>query len=88
MAIYDNKLTIAQQQLQDWVARHPNDKRAVTFDSWFTQPAFCRYLDQTLKLPYVGTLSGTDMVNLKTGPIPLSDFAPTQKRTSAEAQTG
>jgi hypothetical protein len=75
MALYDSKLTIAQQQLQDWVKLHPQDKRAITFDSWFTQPAFCRYLDQTLKLPYVGTLSGTDMVNLKTGQKTLSDFA-------------
>jgi hypothetical protein len=75
VALYDSKLTIAQKQLQHWVGLHPKDKRAVTFDSWFTQTAFCRYLDQNLKLPYVGTLSGTDMVNLKTGPIPLSDFA-------------
>ena len=75
MALYDSKLTIAQQQLQHWVAQHPNDKRAVTFDSWFTQPDFCRYLDQTLKLPYVGTLSGTDEVNLKTGQKTLSEFA-------------
>jgi len=74
-ALYDSKLTIAQQQLQHWVAQHPNDKRAVTFDSWFTQPDFCRYLDQTLKLPYVGTLSGTDEVNLKTGQKTLSEFA-------------
>ena len=75
MALYDSKLTIAQQQLQRWVAQHPNDKRAVTFDSWFTQPGFCRYLDQTLKLPYVGTLSGTDEIILKTGQKTLSDFA-------------
>jgi len=75
MALYDSKLTIAQQQLEQWVKLHPNDKRAVTFDSWFTQPDFCRYLDQTLKLPYVGTLSGTDKILLKTGETTLSEFA-------------
>ncbi|MGQ9494394.1 MAG: hypothetical protein ACUVR2_11655 [Anaerolineae bacterium] len=30
------------------------------FDDWYTQPAFCRFLDQALGLPYVGTLSGSD----------------------------
>jgi len=75
MALYDSKLSIAREQLQHWVAQHPDDKRAVTFDSWFTQPDFCRHLDQTLKLPYVGTLSGTDRVNLKTGEKTLADFA-------------
>jgi hypothetical protein len=83
-ALYDSKLTIAQQQLQHWVEQHPNDKRAVTFDNWFTQPAFCRYLDQTLKLPYVGTLSGTDGVNLKTGQKTLSDFAAQLKNEHLE----
>ena len=73
--LYDSKLTIAQQQLQRWVAQHPNDKRAVTFDNWFTQPAFCHYLDQSLQLPYVGTLPGSELVDLKTGQKTLSDFA-------------
>jgi len=31
----------------------------VTFDDGYTQPAFCRFLDQGLNLPYVGTLSGS-----------------------------
>jgi hypothetical protein len=83
-ALYDSKLTIAQQQLQHWLVQHPNDKRAVTFDSWFTQPDFCRYLDQTLKLPYVGTLSGTDKVNLKTGQKTLSEFAAQLKEEHLE----
>jgi hypothetical protein len=83
-ALYESKLTIAQQQLQQWVAQHPNDQRAVTFDSWFTQPDFCRYLDQTLKLPYVGTLSGTDRVNLKTGEKTLSEFAAQLKNEHLE----
>jgi hypothetical protein len=73
--LYDSKLIIAQQLLQQWVTAHPEPNLPVTFDSWFTQPAFCRFLDQTLKLPYVGTLAGTDQVNLKTGPTTLDDFA-------------
>ena len=46
----------------------------MTFDNWFTQPAFYRFLDQTLKLPYVGTLAETDKVNWETGPITLKDL--------------
>jgi hypothetical protein len=73
--LYDSKLIIAQQLLQQWVATHPEAKLPVTFDNWFTQPAFCRFLDQSLCLPYVGTLAGTDKVNLKTGQTTLDDFA-------------
>ncbi len=73
--LYDSKLIIAQQLLQRWVATHPDAKLPVTFDNWFTQPAFCRFLDQSLHLPYVGTLAGTDKVNLKTGQTTLDDFA-------------
>ncbi len=74
-ALYDSKLVIVQKLLQQWVEAHPDGKLPVTFDSWFTQPAFCRFLDQTLKLPYVGTLAGTDQLNLKTGQQTLKDFA-------------
>jgi len=73
--LYDSKLIMAQQLLQQWVETHPAEKLPVTFDNWFTQPAFCRFLDQTLQLPYVGTLAETDKVNLKTGQTTLGDFA-------------
>ncbi len=73
--LYDSKLIIVQKLLEQWVAAHPGEPRPVTFDNWFTQPAFCRFLDQTLHLPYVGTLAETDKVNLKTGPATLKDFA-------------
>lgn len=73
--LYDSKLIIAQQLLQAWVALHPTEKLPVTFDNWFTQPAFCRFLDQTLKVPYVGTLAETDKLNLKTGETTLDEFA-------------
>ncbi len=66
---------MVQKLLQQWVDTHPGEELPVTFDNWFTQPAFCRFLDQTLKLPYVGTLAETDKVNLKTGQSTLKDFA-------------
>ena len=83
--LYDSKLIIAQQLLQQWVATHPAEKLPVTFDNWFTQPAFCRFIDQTLRLPYVGTLAGSDKVNLKTGQTMLDDFAARLKSERLDA---
>jgi hypothetical protein len=61
--------------LTQWVAEHPDAHLPVTFDSWFTQPDFCKFLDRELKLAYVGTLSGKDPVTLKNGLLPLEKFA-------------
>lgn len=73
--LYATKLEIAKRLVQDWQAGHPELHLPVTFDSWFTQPEFCQFLDKTLHLAYVGTLSETDRVNLKTGQISLGEFA-------------
>jgi hypothetical protein len=73
--LYDSKLILVQKMLTQWVAEHPKAHLPVTFDNWFTQPAFCHFLDQDLHLAYVGTLASTDKVNLRTGQIPLEDFA-------------
>jgi hypothetical protein len=73
--LYDSKLSLAQKLLAQWLATHPDEQRPVTFDNWFTQPAFCRFLDQTLKLPYVGTLAESDKILLKTGADTLKAFA-------------
>jgi hypothetical protein len=73
--LYDSKLILVEKMLTQWVAEHPKAHLPVTFDNWFTQPDFCRFLDQELKLAYVGTLAGTDKVNLKTGQLSVGDFA-------------
>ena len=90
--LYDSKLTMAQDLLQQWVTQHPELSLPVTFDTWFTQPAFCRFLDQTLHLPYVGTLADNDKVNLKTGAETLKNFAARLKQQHLDAvkqgQTG
>jgi len=83
--LYDSKLIIVEKLLQQWVEAHPGEERPVTFDNWFTQPAFCRYLDETLKLPYVGTLAETDKANLKNGQIALKDFADRLKSQHLQA---
>jgi len=72
--LYHSKLVIGQELVRQFVAAHPRLKLPVTFDNWYTQPAFCRFLDKTLKIPYVGTLSSDDLVVLKQGPQRLETF--------------
>lgn len=74
-ALYQSKLLIGQQLLQQWVQQHPELKLPVTFDSWYTKPSFCRLINDTLQLPYVGTLNKTDHVLLRTGKKSLGQFA-------------
>jgi len=84
-ALYQSKLLIAERLLQQWVETHPGLKLPVTFDNWYTQPAFCRFVDQTLQLPYVGTLTEKDEVILKTGSELLTHFAERLKQEHLEA---
>jgi hypothetical protein len=86
--LYDPKLVIAKKLLEQWVKTHPEEQRPVTFDSWFTQPTVCQFLDQTLHLPYVGTLREDDQVNLETGLLSLKDFAERLKKEPQSAPQG
>jgi hypothetical protein len=72
--LYTSKLLIAQDLLRQVVTEHPELRLPVTFDNWYTQPAFCRFLDQTLRLAYVGTLAADDQVLLAAGPHRLDTF--------------
>ena len=83
--LYDSKIIIAQKLLQGWVENHPDELHPVTFDNWFTQPTFCRFLDQTLHLAYVGTLADGDQVNLSTGGKTLKEFAEHLKQEHLDA---
>jgi hypothetical protein len=85
--LYDSKLMIVEKLLQQWVEAHPGEERPITFDNWFTQPAFCRFLDETLQLPYVGTLAEMDKVNLKNGQTSLKDFAHQLKTEQLQDKT-
>jgi hypothetical protein len=73
--LYHSKLLIAQQLLTQFVAAQPNLTLPVTFDNWYTQPAFCRFLHRTLRVPYVGTLAEEDQVLLAAGATRLDAFA-------------
>jgi hypothetical protein len=85
--LYDTKLAIAKMMLAEWVQEHPTAHLPVTFDSWFTQPDFCRYLDQELHLAYVGTLSGTDRMLSNNVEITLDHFAQQLKQQHLEARS-
>jgi hypothetical protein len=74
-ALYASKLLMARHHLAEFVATCPELKLPVTFDNWYTQPAFCRYIDQDLGLPYVGTLAKDDKVNRQSGQETLQAFS-------------
>lgn len=83
--LYATKLDMAQSFLQQWVDTHPALKLPVTFDSWYTQPDFCHFLDQKLNLPYVGTLEKDDVLLLKDGAQTIGAFAARLKREHLKA---
>jgi len=72
--LYRSKLLIGQALLTQFFSQHPQHKLPVTFDNWYTQPAFCRFLDKTLKASYVGTLASDDLVELPEGEHRLDAF--------------
>jgi hypothetical protein len=83
--LYESKLDIAQTLVQEWVKAHPERKWPVTFDNWYTQPNFCRFLDQELHVPYVGTLEEKDVLVLKDGRKTVGQFAAQLKQEHLEA---
>ena len=72
--VYKSKLLIGQELIQAFFAKYPHLKLPVTFDTWYTQPAFCAFLDQQLGLAYVGTLKSNDEIVVDKGTLPLSEF--------------
>lgn len=73
-AIYQSKLFLGQQLLKQFYSDSSHYKLPVTFDNWYTQPAFCRFLNAQLKVPYIGTLASDDAVILEQGETKLHDF--------------
>ena len=83
--LYDSKLRIAENLLQEWTQEHPNLKPPLSFDSWYTQPAFCHFLDKDLQMSYVGALAEDHLVVLKIGQEKLSTFAAHLKQEHLDA---
>jgi hypothetical protein len=74
-ALYDSKLNIAERLITEWVQTHPDANWPVTFDAWYTQPAFCRYLDKELGVSYVGSLDKQNELLVQGGRTPVAEFA-------------
>jgi hypothetical protein len=83
-ALYQSKLVIAKILLKKWVKNNPDLKLPVTFDGWYTEPSFCRFIDEVLKLPYVGTLGKTDILLLHSGKQEVGQFAAKLKEERLE----
>jgi hypothetical protein len=66
---------VAPQMLTRCFSNHPTHHWPVPFDTWYPQPACCRFLNQTLPIAYVGTWSGTDQVLLTSGAQRLDALA-------------
>lgn len=73
-ASYRSKITIGQDLLRDFYQAHPLDI-PIAFDKWFTNPAFCKYIDQDLDKGYVGGLKSSEHL-LRAGgkKISVGDF--------------
>jgi DDE superfamily endonuclease len=73
--LYQSKWLLAQQLLTPFVAAHAGLALPATFDNWYPQPAFCRFLHRTLRVPSVGTLAEADQVLLASGATRLDAVA-------------
>jgi hypothetical protein len=84
--VYQSKLLIAQQLLADFFTQHPHRRfLPVTFDAWYTQAPFCRFLNDQLQVAYVGTLKGDAEVVLGAGKKRLDAFADQLKEEHLQA---
>jgi hypothetical protein len=73
--IYQSKLLLAEHMLTKFFSDYPDQHGPVTFDNWYTQPAFCQFLDKTLQAADVGTLAGDDQVIVGADAQRLDAFA-------------
>lgn len=88
-ALYESKLLLARQMLDQWVpqAQAQALHLPITFDQWYTQPAFCRHLREELHLNYVGTLGESDPYLTAQGKIePLKQLAQRLKGEHGKAR--
>lgn len=72
--LYHSKLRLAQELCQQWLEQFPKAKPPIAFDSWYTQPDFCRFLTEK-GFAYVGALDESSKVIIKTVPKPIAEFA-------------
>jgi hypothetical protein len=72
--LYESKLQIAKEFLRQWQEMRGELDLPVTFDSWYTQPDFCHYLEQTLHMSYVGALKPSAQIVFKSEQMEARSF--------------
>lgn len=82
--LYKSKMTLAEELLRRFVTTHPATKLPVVFDSWYTQPAFCRMIDKELGLPFVGALAEDTPLVLASGQETVAHFAARLRQQHAQ----
>lgn len=86
--VYQSKLLMAQRLVADFFTQHPHLRHLpVTFDAWYTQAPFCRFLNDQVRVAYVGTLKGDAEVVLGAGKKRLDAFADQLKAEHLQAVT-
>lgn len=87
--IYQSKLWIGRHLLEQFFERHPDLDLPVSFDSWYTQPALCSFIDQDLERAYVGTLQPDNRIVRKGHELQyLEDFANQLKAEHLDEDSG
>ena len=61
---YRTKIIMGRDLLNRFFSQYPDLDIPVSFDKWFTNPAFCKYIDQELQKAYVGGLKSDEEVLL------------------------
>lgn len=61
---YRTKIIIAEDLSRDFVERYPELDIPFCFDSWFTSPKFCDFIDTELNRAYVGGIKTDEVVML------------------------
>ena len=73
---YQSKLIIARILLRQFADKFGHLDLPVTFDNWYTRKDLCQYIDQELKLAYVGKLRPEDcLIKAGSTPVSLQTFA-------------
>lgn len=64
---YKTKLHIAQALISQYVRTYPDHDLPICFDTWYTQPELCRYINKEVKRAYVGQVKESELLVLQGG---------------------
>ena len=73
--VYRNKIVIGQDLLRQFFEQYADLDIAISFDKWFTCPAFCEFIDKELQRAYVAGIKSDETILLRGGVhMSVSDF--------------